>query len=206
MASIGNLRMEMNALDSPVFRMKGEIMRKSFYAILICTFTFMLLCGCENPIKAKKDVIMEDVKLVSVNGSIRYDNIQYGFTFSLPEDWSGYKMLTKRWEGVSSGQQTGEKIVETGPIILIRHPQWTTENPRQDIPIMIFTQKQWASLQKDEFHVSAAPIGPSKLGENKDYVFALPARYNFSFLPGYEEVESILKNNPLKATENTPKY
>ncbi|MBL4934177.1 hypothetical protein JK636_00230 [Clostridium sp. YIM B02515] len=181
-------------------------MRKSFYVIVICTFAFMLLCGCQNPTKAKRKIIMEDVKVVSVNEPIKYDNIQYGFTFTLPESWSGYKILTNRWEGLSLGQQNGEKIVETGPLIIIRHPQWTMENPRLDIPIMVFTQKQWTSLQKDEFHIGAAPIGPSKLGENKDYVFALPARYNFSFLPGYEEVENILKGNPLKATENTSSY
>jgi len=48
-----------------------------------------------------------------------------------------------------------------------------------------------------DFSVSAAPIGPSKLGSNFKYVFALPARYNFAFPIGFEEVEEILNNNPL---------
>jgi len=55
-------------------------------------------------------------------------------------------------------------------------------------------------IQKEKIHIGAAPIGPSELGRNKIYVFALPARYNFGFLNGYEEVECILKNNPLEGT------
>lgn len=49
--------------------------------------------------------------------------------------------------------------------ILIRHPKWTVEDPRQDIPIMIFTIAQWNKLAKEEFAVSAAPIGPVELEE-----------------------------------------
>ena len=82
--------------------------------------------------------------------------------------------------------------METGELISIRHPEWTSQNQRQDIPIMIFTLIQWTSLQQGEFHIGAAPIGPKELGRNTSYVFALPARYNYAFPEGYEEVESIL--------------
>lgn len=174
-------------------------MKKSYFAFVLCVFAFLFLTGCEKPLKANNDIILGDVKLISISGPVKYENNQYGFTFSLPESWKGYKTLTNRWEGLSTIDKNSEKTIETGPIILIRHPQWTTQNPRQDIPIMIFTQKQWDSLQRNKFHIGAAPIGPIKLGENKGYVFALPARYNFSFLPGYEEVENILNGNPLKA-------
>jgi hypothetical protein len=50
--------------------------------------------------------------------------------------------------------------------------------------------------------VSAAPIPPSELGRNSSYVFALPARYNFAFLPGYEAVDKLLQGKPLHPTEN----
>ncbi|MDP1086626.1 hypothetical protein Q6245_30140, partial [Klebsiella pneumoniae] len=69
------------------------------------------------------------------------------------------------------------------PMISIRHPDWTSQNPRQDIPIMIFTLAQWNMLQQDEFHIGAAPINPSELGRNTSYVFARPARYNYAFPP-----------------------
>lgn len=106
--------------------------------------------------------------------------------------------MADKWEGLAFEEPQGEKVVVTGPMIYIRHPLWTTENQRQDIPIMIFTLAQWDSLQKEEFHIGAAPVGPRELGRNGKYVFALPARYNFAFPTGYEEVENILKNNPLQ--------
>lgn len=127
-----------------------------------------------------------------------YRNTNYGFSFSLPESWRGYQIVTSRWEGLD----TSGRVVETGPEIIIRHPLWTAEKPRQDIPIMIFTLNQWKSLEQDKFHIGAAPIGPQELGRNKRYVMALPARYNFAFLEGYEEVEKILESNPLHTVEN----
>jgi hypothetical protein len=127
---------------------------------------------------------------------IEYRNSQYGFSFSLPESWKGYSIIEDRWEGSALG---GDVTVEQGPIILIRHPQWTSANPRQDIPIMIFSLNQWGSLQLGEFHIGAAPIGPEELERNSKYVFALPARYNYAFPTGFEEVEQILENNPLEA-------
>jgi len=124
-----------------------------------------------------------------------YTNTQYSFSFSLPDSWKGYQIIESKWEGNPPGSDT---VTEQGPIISIRNPKWTQENPYQDIPIMVFTLEQWDSLQQEAFHIGAAPIGPSELGSNTKYVFALPARYNFSFPTGYEEVEKILEGNPLK--------
>ncbi|WP_160723657.1 hypothetical protein [Bacillus sp. USDA818B3_A] len=126
--------------------------------------------------------------------SIVYENTKYGFSFKLPASWREYSIITSQWEGVAI--ENGS-TVETGPIISIRDPRWTNETPRQDIPIMVFTISQWNSLKQGVFHIGAAPVDPSELGRNNSYVFALPARYNYSFLPGYEEVEKILTDNPL---------
>lgn len=130
--------------------------------------------------------------------SIVYQNTQYNFSFALPASWKGYKIITDKWEGFVLGEPEGEKTAVTGPMISIRHPAWKENSPRQDIPIMIFTLEQWNQLQQDKFHIGAAPIGPSELGRNSQYVFALPARYNFAFPEGYEEVEDIIKSKPLK--------
>jgi|GEM_PF-430934 len=126
--------------------------------------------------------------------AVIYKNTQYGFNFPLPESWKGYKIVSSKWEG------TG-KVNEAGPMISIRHPRWTDKTPRQDIPIMVFTLAQWEALQKGDFHVGAAPINPSELGRNIGYVFALPARYNYAFPEGYEEVEKILKDNPIQTID-----
>jgi len=66
---------------------------------------------------------------------------------------------------------------------------------------MIFTLDQWSQLQQDKIHIGAAPIGPSVLGHNRQYYFALPARYNYAFPEGYEEVNQIIENHPLQSKE-----
>lgn len=130
---------------------------------------------------------------------IVYKSTHYGFSFPLPESWENYTIVTGEWEGLGLKDSQDGEVIETGPMISIRHPQWTSEDQRQDIPIMVFTLTQWNALQQEEFHIGAAPIGPKELGRNSKYVFALPARYNFAFPTGYEEVENILESNPLQA-------
>ena len=116
---------------------------------------------------------------------ILYKNTEYGFSFSLPKSWKDYSVIEDEWDGTT----------EHGPLISIRHPDWEYKSPRQDIPIMVFTIKQWNDIQTDKFHIGAAPINPSEIGRNKKYVFAIPARYNFSYLIGYEEVDRILRSD-----------
>lgn len=131
--------------------------------------------------------------------TIQYRNSHYGFCVSLPASWKGYSIVMDHWEGSNTNGPQGYQIVEHGPLISIRHPLWSKDNPQQDIPIMVFTRKQWDSLQKDDFHIGAAPIGPSELGRNRKYVFGLPARYNFANLPGLEEVDQIVRSKSLHA-------
>jgi hypothetical protein len=151
----------------------------------------------ENQVDDDKDPIDQNEPNDKVTDKILYENTEYGFTFELPKSWEGYKIVSDSWEGISADQQ----IIESGQILSIRHPESTEEKPKQDIPIMIFTLNQWSILEKGEFHIGAAPVGPSILGQNNEYVFALPARYNYAFPEGYEEVENILENNPLQ-TQN----
>lgn len=152
------------------------------------------------PVTAKAKIIR--VMGETQTGLVVYRNDQYSFSFSLPKSWKGYTIVTDRWEGLSLEEAKKSKVIESGPILLIRHPQWTRQNQRQDIPIMIFTREQWNMLQQEKFHIGAAPMGPKEIGRNSRYVFALPARYNYAFPTGYEEVEKILENNPLKPFEN----
>ena len=133
--------------------------------------------------------------------SVVFENAQYGFRFPLPASWKGYTIVEDKWEGLSSEESQSGKVTASGPVISIRHPEWTAQEPRQDIPILVFTLDQWNSLQEEKFHIGAAPIGPSELGRNDKYVFALPARYNYAFPKGYEEVEEILSKNPLQPIE-----
>jgi hypothetical protein len=126
--------------------------------------------------------------------SLLYKNTRYGFSFLLPETWKGYTILTDKWEG--GDPEKGS--VEHGAVISIRHPDWTKEKPRQDIPIMIFTVAQWDSIEHGNLSVSAASVGPAELGRNRKYVFALAPRVSNSDLAGGAEVNEILKHDPLR--------
>ncbi len=154
--------------------------------------------GYAEPVTAERILEVSNELLKKSFSIIEYKNTQYGFTFSLPLTWQGYSIAGDKWEGEASVQGS-DVVVEQGPMILIRRPKWTSVNPRQDILIMVFTISEWNELQQEKFHLGAAPIGPGELGRNSKYVFALPARYNVAFPPGFEEVEEILENHPLKA-------
>ncbi|TJX60675.1 hypothetical protein E8P77_19770, partial [Soehngenia saccharolytica] len=104
--------------------------------------------------------------------TITYNNENYGFKFQLPKSWVGYQIIETKWEGRSIEETQSGEIVESGTIISIRHPLWTKDKPRQDIPIMIFTLSQWDLIQEEKTSVGAAPINPSELGRNNNYVFA----------------------------------
>lgn len=137
----------------------------------------------------------------TAGAGITYGNAEFGFSFSLPASWKGYTIVTSKWEGTVQDSK-GQTLTKTGPQINIRHPEWTEQKPRQDIPIMVLTPAQWTDIQADRLHIGAAPVNPTELGRNSQYVFALPARYNFAFPTGYEEVEDILKTNPLHPNED----
>ena len=131
--------------------------------------------------------------------SITYTNSQYGFTFTLPASWQGYSIATTTWTGWVICPSSGHCATETGMQILIRNPQWTSKNNWQPIPIMVFTLDQWNAISQGKLSVSAAPVNPSELGHNANYVFALPARYDFAETEGWQEVEAIMASNPLHA-------
>ena len=126
--------------------------------------------------------------------TIEYQNKQYGFTVRLPVSWKGFTVVQEEWSG-----SNGSAVVAHGPLLLLRHPKWTKDNPRQDIPIMIFTLAQWKDVDDGDVAVSAAPIPPTELDHNGKYVFALPPRYNFALAEGWEEVQKIMDGKPLSA-------
>ncbi|MCL4368518.1 MAG: hypothetical protein M1337_05065 [Actinobacteria bacterium] len=133
--------------------------------------------------------------------STEYRNAEYGFTFALPVGWKGYSIVNQQWEGfpTDASDASSSSAPIHGPEIIIRHPKWTYKNPRQDIPIMVFSEAEWNLVEQAKLGVGAAPVPPSELGRNATYVFALPARYNYVFPTGWEEVAKILEGKPLKA-------
>ncbi|MFZ2621432.1 MAG: hypothetical protein WAX37_02935 [Minisyncoccia bacterium] len=137
------------------------------------------------------------IAITPANETVYVSN-DYGFSFSLPESWKGYSVTVGKWTGNKVDDQMGDVAFTLGPVVSIHNPKWSGGTTYQDIPIMVFTIAQWDDLNADKFHIGAAPINPSELARNFKYILALPARYNYAFPAGYEEVEQILKSNPIK--------
>lgn len=157
--------------------------------------------GVASPSTKTKVVQQSQSETTNKSNSVVYINRTYGFRLTLPETWRGYSITVGEWTGSGGcADQSGEvPLLEKGPLISIVHPFSTKAHPRQNIPIMIFTRDQWHLIQECKLSVSAAPFPPGELGRNGKYVFALPPRYNYAFLTGWEEVDEIMKHNPLHA-------
>lgn len=162
----------------------------------VAAFTHEMLL---NPMaQAEPRHAYKEVAPIKCSDTVIYRNDQYGFMLVLPEDWKGYTVIQDEWRGTEV--QTGD-VSETGPFISVRNPKWTEKEPYQDIPVYVFTPGQWKLVEDEQLSLGAAPIGPSELGKNEKYIFALPARYNYAFPKGWEEVDEILKNGGFKLIE-----
>ncbi len=124
-----------------------------------------------------------------------YHNADYGLTFTLPADWRGYTVLMQKWEGSDYvPAHDRAEVVAHGPMIILRHPQWTSENPRQDIPIDVFTRDQWDGLHAGRFEVGVGGY-EREFEHNERYVFAVSSRFDWGELKGREETEKIVDHN-----------
>ena len=139
----------------------------------------------------KQEEIIPSGKTDETAGWKSYENKEYGFEITLLNSWKGYSVLEETWNGVTlNGKDTKFK----GPQIAIRHPKWTISQPWQDIPVMVFTNEEWKLVEARNLSVSAAPIGPRKLDQNQNYVFALPPRWvGFTDNLGQDEAKQIVK-------------
>ena len=98
---------------------------------------------------------------------------RYGFSYDLPSQWRGFTVDESRWRSFTSD--------DSGPEITLTYPK---DGPPagEDITvirILVFTRKQWAEVEHDDFEVSAAGVPPAKAAENSTYVIGLPGRWTF---------------------------
>ena len=175
--------------------------RRNFVFLLSISLLLpALLEGCAQAIETYPHEVPTSSSTEQAVSFVEYSDTELGFSISLPVTWEGFSIQESNWEGLKSGD-LGDEIVEQGPIVSLVHPKSTVQQPRQEIPLMVFTIEQWDRMQRGEWHIGAAPIGPLDLGRNSRYVFALPARYNYAFLDGWEEVEQIIQGHPLVTFE-----
>jgi hypothetical protein len=153
--------LKVEKLNQYVYRVKGEIIELTSVELANGGF------AAKRPITLQVEKIDNNWLITAVTlgtysetDSIVYENDEYGFSFTLPESWQGYSIITGKWEGSFLEKSTNNTT--SGPMVSIRHPQWTEENIRQDIPIMVFTLTQWDLIQQEKLSVGAAPIGPQR--------------------------------------------
>jgi hypothetical protein len=145
----------------------------------------------------------------SANRQIKYINARYGFSFTLPASWRGYRIVQSTWKSDSPCSYCSSKRIEHGPFVGIRHPRWTAKTPWVDIDIMVLTLAQSKALDEGKFSLSgAAPVGPGELGRNAKYVFFLPVRFGYGQedRPGYHEAINLaLGQGSLQPLRRYPK-
>jgi hypothetical protein len=145
------------------------------------TFT---VAGCCAPNSSKR---LHDLPLC-------YHNSQYDFTFSLPASWRGYGVVIQQW-AVQRYLDISDRLVvtERGPILVLRHPKWTASDPCQDIPILVFTRRQWETHHPG--NVGAGGVD-EEINHNAKYVFAISSRYNADdSVKGWKETSDVVKRN-----------
>jgi hypothetical protein len=80
-------------------------------------------------------------------------------------------------------------------MIVLRHPQWTTSNPYQDIPILVFTRNQWEADKQGRFAIGAGGFD-EEIGHNSKYVFAISSRFNAAdAVKGWKEATETVERN-----------
>ena len=128
---------------------------------------------------------------------LHYHNAQYDFTFYLPADWQGYSVLIDEWEGETYlAKKDADVVLARGPIIVLRNPQWKTNNLHQDIPIDVFTRQQWDDIHLGKYDAVGAGGVIYELWHNDKYVFGMHSRYNADdSVNGWKEVQDIVNQN-----------
>lgn len=128
---------------------------------------------------------------------IKYYSAEYDFHFELPASWKGYTLHKDKWTSWDYNEHLDkEVVVGHGPIIILRHPAWTKEKPRQDIPILVFTRREW-KLRIDEGAFAGGFA--EEISHNSQYVFAIHNRFNWSDdIVGWEEARKIVDRNMTK--------
>lgn len=133
---------------------------------------------------------------------LRYHNGQYGLTFFLPASWRGHTVLTEPFEvSLRSADYQDEIGMEHLQIVTLRNPRWTANAPYKDVPIIVYTHKQWDEEHQERLstHAGGSMI---ELWHNQKYVFGLSSRYDFiegdqhgKELKGVKEAADIIWQN-----------
>ena len=136
---------------------------------------------------------------------VLYHNAQYDLTFSLPASWQGYSMVVREWVGQTYFSATDQvAVTDHGPLVVLRHPQWKADDLYQDIPILVFTRRQWDDHHQGRFIIGVGGV-EVELGHNPAHVFAISSRFNAGdSVKGWKEATEAVGRN--MAANGPPLY
>ncbi len=128
---------------------------------------------------------------------LRYHDTKSGFTFYLPDSWSGYSVLHKEWHGTTYVPAKDEAVtVARGPVLVFRHPKWTASKPYQDMTVVVYTRSQWHAERQGVGSCTYFAGGTMvEIGHNRNYVFAMSTHEGKAELEGWREVNQIVSQN-----------
>ena len=152
----------------------------------ILAISVLIAIGCES---AHKGTLRSEF-------AVNYQSRLYGLTFHLPPGWRGFTVSTQEWEGISyiPAKDTTE-VTARGPLIVLRHPRSTSKVPYQDIPILVFTRRQWEADKQGRFAIGAGGFD-EEIRHNSNYVFAISSRYNADdSVRGWKETSDVVERN-----------
>jgi hypothetical protein len=136
-------------------------------------------------------IIKRDLSLLD-DTKIEYLNEEYHFGIYLPKEWEGLQVNTSKETGDKDLDVLFGRIDEEFIVMNIKHPNWTNEQPYQNISLVIFRTEQWnenvAKAVDDDFDLLPLHI-PG--GGNRFVIRTNPMAYNSSF-KGYSEVVEII--------------
>ena len=130
------------------------------------------------------------------DAALRYHNAQYDLTFSLPASWQGYSVAVREWVGQTYLSATDQvAVTDYGPLVVLRHPQWKADDLYQDIPILVFTRRQWDDHHQGRFIIGVGGV-EVELGHNPAHVFAISSRFNAAdSVKGWKEATEAVGRN-----------
>ena len=80
-------------------------------------------------------------------------------------------------------------------MIVLRHPEWKAGDPRQDIPILVLTRRQWQSEREGRLRIIAGGV-EDEIAHNSNYVFEVSSRFNADdSVKGWKEAADIVSRN-----------
>lgn len=149
------------------------------------------VCGKDGKTYCNKCVALKSGAGYAHDGSCPkiYLNKNFGFSIEFSGEWKDYMVVQSSWDG---------QVIDTdkhykGETLVFRNDKLAAEKQFQGIPIMIITPDVWQLISEEKVAVSAAPIGPAKVGENAKYVFATPPRwYGFADTLDQTQINEIL--------------